>query len=378
MKKRLLLSVACLLAVFAFCGQTKAYAAELEIKSKEAVLVSADSGKVLFEHNADEKRPIASMVKIMTLLLCFENADSGKFSFDDMITVSQRAASMGGSQAFLDAGSAYMAEELVKSIVIASANDSCVAMAEHIGGSVEGFVNLMNKRADELGMQDTVFVNCTGLPAAGQFSTAKDVSKMFRELIGHKKYFEYSGVWMEDFQHPGGRVTGLTNTNKLIRQYNGCDGGKTGYTSEAMHCLAATAKRGDMRLISVVVGGPDSKTRFDENKKLFDYGFANYESKVFVKSGEAVGEAAVTGGKKDGVAAVAEKDLVVFGKKGEISGEVRISCDKVKAPVRKGDAIGKAYVISDGETIAEINLLAAENVEKATLADIIFKIAENW
>ena len=254
MKKRLLLSVACLLAVFAFCGQTKAYAVELEIKSKEAVLVSADSGEVLFEHNADEKRPIASMVKIMTLLLCFENADSGKFSFDDMITVSQRAASMGGSQAFLDAGSAYMAEDLVKSIVIASANDSCVAMAEHIGGSVEGFVNLMNKRADELGMQDTVFVNCTGLPAAGQFSTAKDVSKMFRELIGHKKYFEYSGVWMEDFQHPGGRVTGLTNTNKLIRQYNGCDGGKTGYTSEAMHCLAATAKRGDMRLISVVVG----------------------------------------------------------------------------------------------------------------------------
>ena len=346
---------------------------EVETGARAAVLIERNTGMVLLCHNENEPLPMASTTKVMTALLALE-----KGNLDDVVTVGRNAYGVPGTSIYLNLGEHITLRNLLYGLLLASGNDAAVAIAEHIGGSVEGFVNLMNKRADELGMQDTVFVNCTGLPAAGQFSTAKDVSKMFRELIGHKKYFEYSGVWMEDFQHPGGRVTGLTNTNKLIRQYNGCDGGKTGYTSEAMHCLAATAKRGDMRLISVVVGGPDSKTRFDENKKLFDYGFANYESKVFVKSGEAVGEATVTGGKKDGVAAVAEKDLVVFGKKGEVSGEVRISCDKVKAPVRKGDAIGKAYVISDGETIAEINLLSAENVEKATLADIIFKIAENW
>ena len=387
MKRKLLFVLSGMLAVFLFCGMNSANAVEakiqasgMQLQSKSAVLMSSDTGEVLFESNADERRPIASMVKIMTLLLCFENADAGKISYDDTVTVSQRSASMGGSQAFLDAGSQYKADDLIKSIAIASANDSCVAMAEHISGSVESFVEQMNNKANQLGMENTVFVNCTGLPVVGQFSTARDVGKMFNELIKHQDYFRYTKIWMDDFVHPSGRVTGLTNTNKLIRQYNGCDAGKTGYTAEAKHCLAATAMRNDMRLVSVIVGGPDSSTRFNENKMLFDYGFANYQSKPFLKKGEKINEeVSVSGGKSDTVKAEAEQNLNLFGKKGEQKGELVIELEKnVKAPVAKGDIVGKAY-IKDGETVLkEVNLVATETIEKATYFDSLNNIIKQW
>lgn len=387
MKRKLLFVLSGMLAVFLFCGMNSANAVEakiqasgMQLQSKSAVLMSSDTGEVLFESNADERRPIASMVKIMTLLLCFENADAGKISYDDTVTVSQRSASMGGSQAFLDAGSQYKADDLIKSIAIASANDSCVAMAEHISGSVESFVEQMNNKANQLGMENTVFVNCTGLPVVGQFSTARDVGKMFNELIKHQDYFRYTKIWMDDFVHPSGRVTGLTNTNKLIRQYNGCDAGKTGYTAEAKHCLAATAMRNDMRLVSVIVGGPDSSTRFNENKMLFDYGFANYQSKPFLKKGEKINEeVSVSGGKSDTVKAEAEQNLNLFGKKGEQKGELVIELEKnVKAPVAKGDVVGKAY-IKDGETVLkEVNLVATETIEKANYFDSLNKIIKQW
>ncbi len=387
MKRKLLFVLSGMLAVFLFCGMNSANAVEakiqasgMQLQSKSAVLMSSDTGEVLFESNADERRPIASMVKIMTLLLCFENADAGKISYDDTVTVSQRSASMGGSQAFLDAGSQYKADDLIKSIAIASANDSCVAMAEHISGSVESFVEQMNNKANQLGMENTVFVNCTGLPVVGQFSTARDVGKMFNELIKHQDYFRYTKIWMDDFVHPSGRVTGLTNTNKLIRQYNGCDAGKTGYTAEAKHCLAATAMRNDMRLVSVIVGGPDSSTRFNENKMLFDYGFANYQSKPFLKKGEKINEeVSVSGGKSDTVKAEAEQNLNLFGKKGEQKGELVIELEKnVKAPVAKGDVVGKAY-IKDGETVLkEVNLVATETIEKANYFDSLNNIIKQW
>ncbi len=387
MKRKLLFVLSGMLAVFLFCGMNSANAVEakiqasgMQLQSKSAVLMSSDTGEVLFESNADERRPIASMVKIMTLLLCFENADAGKISYDDTVTVSQRSASMGGSQAFLDAGSQYKADDLIKSIAIASANDSCVAMAEHISGSVESFVEQMNNKANQLGMENTVFVNCTGLPVVGQFSTARDVGKMFNELIKHQDYFRYTKIWMDDFVHPSGRVTGLTNTNKLIRQYNGCDAGKTGYTAEAKHCLAATAMRNDMRLVSVIVGGPDSSTRFNENKMLFDYGFANYQSKPFLKKGEKINEeVSVSGGKSDTVKAEAEQNLNLFGKKGEQKGELVIELEKnVKAPVAKGDIVGKAY-IKDGETVLkEVNLVATETIEKANYFDSLNNIIKQW
>ncbi len=387
MKRKLLFVLSGMLAVFLFCGMNSANAVEakiqasgMQLQSKSAVLMSSDTGEVLFESNADERRPIASMVKIMTLLLCFENADAGKISYDDTVTISERSASMGGSQAFLDAGSQYKADDLIKSIAIASANDSCVAMAEHISGSVESFVEQMNNKANQLGMENTVFVNCTGLPVVGQFSTARDVGKMFNELIKHQDYFRYTKIWMDDFVHPSGRVTGLTNTNKLIRQYNGCDAGKTGYTAEAKHCLAATAMRNDMRLVSVIVGGPDSSTRFNENKMLFDYGFANYQSKPFLKKGEKINEeVSVSGGKSDTVKAEAEQNLNLFGKKGEQKGELVIELERnVKAPVTKGDVVGKAY-IKDGETVLkEVNLVATETIEKANYFDSLNNIIKQW
>ncbi len=387
MKRKLLFVLSGMLAVFLFCGMSSANAVEakleasgMQLQSKSAVLMSSDTGEVLFESNADERRPIASMVKIMTLLLCFENADAGKISYDDTVTISERSASMGGSQAFLDAGSQYKADDLIKSIAIASANDSCVAMAEHISSSVESFVEQMNNKANQLGMENTVFANCTGLPVVGQFSTARDVGKMFNELIKHQDYFRYTKIWMDDFVHPSGRVTGLTNTNKLIRQYNGCDAGKTGYTAEAKHCLAATAMRNDMRLVSVIVGGPDSSTRFNENKMLFDYGFANYQSKPFLKKGEKINEeVSVSGGKSDTVKAEAEQNLNLFGKKGEQKGEFVIELEKnVKAPVAKGDVVGKAY-IKDGETVLkEVNLVATETIEKANYFDSLNNIIKQW
>ena len=347
-------------------------AENMKLTSKSAVLMNCD-GEVLFEHNKDERRPIASMVKIMTLLLCFENIDANKISIEDEVVASERASSMGGSQAFLDAGASYKVENLIKSVIIASANDSCVALAETISGSVEGFVEQMNKKAEDLGMTNTVFTNCTGLPMAGQFSTANDVGIMFSQLIKHKKYFEYANIWMDDFLHPSGRVTGLTNTNKLIRQYNGCDGGKTGYTAEAGHCLAATAQRNGTRLISVIVGGVDSKTRFSENKALFDYGFANFESKLYLSAEKPIEQKVkVIGGKQNELSVKLEKDLTCFSRKGQSAGEIVLELpEKVKAPVTKGDEIGYAHVVVNGKKVASVKVIAAESVKKATFWDYL-------
>ncbi len=347
-------------------------AENMKLTSKSAVLMNCD-GEVLFEHNKDERRPIASMVKIMTLLLCFENIDANKISIEDEVVASERAASMGGSQAFLDAGASYKVENLIKSVIIASANDSCVALAETISGSVEGFVEQMNKKAEDLGMTNTVFTNCTGLPMAGQFSTANDVGIMFSQLIKHKKYFEYANIWMDDFLHPSGRVTGLTNTNKLIRQYNGCDGGKTGYTAEAGHCLAATAKRNGTRLISVIVGGIDSKTRFSENKALFDYGFANFESKLYLSAEKPIEQKVkVIGGKQNELSVKLEKDLTCFDRKGQSAGEIVLELpEKVKAPVTEGDEIGYAHVVVNGKKVASVKVIAAQSVKKATFWDYL-------
>ena len=365
----------CFLAAVFLCyslNVNKVNAENMKLTSKSAVLMNCD-GEVLFEHNKDERRPIASMVKIMTLLLCFENIDANKISIEDEVVASERAASMGGSQAFLDAGASYKVENLIKSVIIASANDSCVALAETISGSVEGFVEQMNKKAEDLGMTNTVFTNCTGLPMAGQFSTANDVGIMFSQLIKHKKYFEYANIWMDDFLHPSGRVTGLTNTNKLIRQYNGCDGGKTGYTAEAGHCLAATAKRNGTRLISVIVGGVDSKTRFSENKALFDYGFANFESKLYLSAEKPIEQKVkVIGGKQNELSVKLEKDLTCFGRKGQSAGEIVLELpEKVKAPVTEGDKIGYAHVVANGKKVASVKVIAAQSVKKATFWDYL-------
>lgn len=334
------------------------------------------TGRVLSENNADERYPIASMVKIMTLNLIFDAISDGRLHYSDEICVSENAASMGGSQAFLDAGQAYKAEALIKSIIIASANDSCVALSEALCGSVEAFVEKMNEKADSLGMNNTNFVNCTGLPAENGYSSARDVSKMMSSLISHKDYFKYSRIWMEDLVHPSGRVTGLTNTNRLIRLYDGCDGGKTGYTQEAKHCLCATAIKNGMRLISVVIGGSDSKARFDSSTKLLNYGFANYESKLMLSKDNIDTEIKVTQGKKASINANLSKNLYLFGERGKNKGEVRFELpESVKAPVGKGDIIGKAYVVNaNGEIVDRADVIAAESVEKLSFWDRIKNI----
>ncbi len=347
--------------------------------NSSSLLMDFASGTVIHELNASQRRPIASMVKIMTLLRTYESIASGKASLEDDVTISQRAADMGGSQAFLDAGSVHKLKNLIKTIIVASANDSCVAVAEHISGSVENFVDSMNKRAGELGLKDTNFVNCTGLPATNQYSCARDVATMMRTLIStESNYFEYSKIWMEDFVHPGGRVTGLTNTNRLIRFYQGCDGGKTGYTNEAKHCLCATAKRGETRLIAVVVGAPDSQTRFKEVSDLLNYGFGNYESKVMLAK-DGLEEIQIKSGVKEALKIAPAEQLALFGKKGETKGELVIDLHDVKAPVKKGDAVGYALIVApDGSVLAKTDIVALEDIEKQSFFDTVRDILGQW
>lgn len=338
--------------------------------AKSALLMEYDTGEILYARSEKEARPIASMVKIMTLICIYDAVDSGKISLDDDVAVSERAASMGGSQVFLDARTTHKAENLVKSIIICSANDSCVAMAEHISGSPELFVDGMNKKAKELKLVNTFFVNCTGLPAINQFSCALDVAVMFRELIKHKNFFKHSKTWMEDYVHPDGRVTGMTNTNKLVRFYDGCDGGKTGFTAEAMHCLCATAKRGDSRYIAVAIAASGSKERFAEVSQMLNYAFANYENFVVLdKGGDA--QAPVRCGKTDTVKYEPAKKLTCFGKRGMDRPELLVELDKISAPVKIGDVVGRAYALRDGAKVAECDLVATENVETKSYWDYV-------
>ena len=253
-------------------------------------------------------------------------------------------------------------------------------MAERISGSVPAFVERMNATANAYGMNNTYFVNCTGLPAPNQYSCAADVAKMTRELIKHNDFFEFSGVWMFDFVHPSGRVTSLSNTNKLVRFYNGCDGGKTGFTSEALSCLSATAKRGDTRLICVVIGAENSKARNAEVSELLNYGFANYESKNVVATGEVVEESvAVSKGKQDAVRGVAESDVSVFGKKGSLQNvEKEAELYDLSAPISKGDRIGELRVKLNGEIVGSTYILSDADVTTKNYRDFVNDIVEKW
>ena len=373
--KKVLYIALCAVLVALFVGGVSCQADnEVAVTAKEAILVSED-GQLLVEHNATEHRPIASMTKIMTLLCVYDALDDNKISLDDQVCVSERAASMGGSQVFLEQGGTYTVNNLIKSVVVCSANDSCVALAEHVSGSVESFVKTMNEKCSDLGLVDTHFDNCTGLPAVSQYSCAKDVSVMLRNLVKHPHYFTCSRIWMEDFAHPGGRVTGMTNTNKLVRFYQGCDGGKTGFTSEAGHCLAATAVRNGMRVFAVVVGATDSKTRFKEVSDMFNYAFANYEQKVYLADNEKVGDIDVVGGKAKSAEVVSDGQLTFFGKKGQSACTVTVEqLDHIQAPVRKGDTVGTARLLRDGEEVATVKLVAACGVEAKSYMDYVKEI----
>lgn len=360
-------------AVFVPTARAEGFSAE----GRSAYLVDAATFTPLYAKNENERLPIASMVKIMTVLLTLEAVDRGELSLDEKVAVSENAASMGGSQVFLDAGTEHRAGDLLKSVIVASANDSCVALAERVSGSVEGFVSDMNARAAELGMKDTRFANCTGLPAAESFSTAHDVALMFREVIRHPVYFEDAGVWLEDYVHPDGRTTVMTNTNKLVKFYNGCDGGKTGFTSEAKFCLAATAERDGMRVIAVVAGADSSKSRFNAVSSMFNHAFGSFKAEKLLGAGElAAQRVKVAGGKERSVGVTVSEDIVRLAPRSDkAAAELRLELpDKVKAPVRKGDVVGKGYLVVDGTAVREFDLVAAEDVARASIWDLFRRI----
>ncbi len=351
------------------------------ITSKSSVLMDANSGTVVFASNETEQRPIASMCKIMTLLLCFENMEKQGLSLDDKITVSATAAGMGGSQVFLEANAEYTVGTLLESIIVASANDACVAMAEYFSGSEESFVSQMNEKAKELGMKNTVFTNCTGLPKVGQYSCALDVATMFRELIKHKDYFKFSTIWTDEISHPRDRVTEIANTNKLVRFYDGCDCGKTGYTKEAGHCLCASAKRNDLRLVSVVISAPDSKTRFKEVSSMFNYGFANYTDKIIVDAENPLDfKVPILCGKKADCIAFAERSVYLFSRKNQDRNiETSFTAEEnLKAPIVKGDKLGVLSVYENGVEIDTVNVFAGEDIAKKAYSDNVADVIENW
>ncbi len=377
----MLVSAFVLASVFATNTSVCEAATDFKTVGKSAYMVDYATGTVLYARNENERLPIASMVKIMTSLLTLEAVERGNISLDDDVEISQNSASMGGSQVFLDAGTTHKAGELLKTVIVASANDSCVALAEHISGSIENFVAKMNARAKELGMNDTSFKNCTGLPAAESFSSAKDVSVMFRQLVKHKEYFEYAKIWLEDYKHPDGRTTTITNTNKLVRFYQGCDGGKTGFTSEAKFCLCATAKKSDMRVVAVVIGAESSKVRNAAISSMFDYAFSNFANEIMLKSGENLDvRLAVSGGKSKNIALGVERDVARFVARDD-SAKYEIKFDlpsSVKAPVKKGDKVGEAYLLKDGVVIDRVGVVANEDVARLNLFDAIGEIAKNW
>lgn len=347
---------------------------------KSAYLMDYNSGECIYKENETVRMPIASVCKVMTLTLCFDAVADGRLSLDGEVTVSDNAAGMGGSQVFLESGLTYKVNELIKSIIVCSANDSCVALSEAVSGGEDEFVAAMNKKAAELGCADTLFANCTGLPRETQYSCAKDVAVMFRNLLSHEDYYNYSKIWLEDFAHPDNRTTSMTNTNKLIRRYSYCDGGKTGFTNEAGFCLAATAKKNDLRLVSAVLGGATSDDRFDSTVKLFDFGFANYKNKIVLDKDVTLNdECEVQCGKKDGFAVKPERNCYIFS---PVNSDHEITYnviyEEVKAPVSCGQVVGKIEVFKDGILADTVNLVSAEDVERANFKDFFIKEIELW
>ena len=353
----------------------------VEISAPSALLVEAETGTVIFEKNADEQRPVASVTKLMTLLLTFEALQDGSITLEDQVTVSKAAAGQIGSQALLDAGAVYSLKELLKSTIIASANDSAYALAEYLAGTETEFVARMNERAQELGMTDTVYVNCTGLPVQGQHTTARDVALLSCEMCTHPEYFSYGAVWMDTLTHPSGRVTDLTNTNRLVRFYEGCDGLKTGSADDSKYCLSCTAEKNGMRLIAIVLGASASQTRFNEARAMLDYGFSSYKRVTVLQKGDRLGQQVkVHLGMQDEVDAAAGSGLSMLMKLGQekqLSLEVELP-EEVEAPLKAGDALGLIRVKLGGRVVARLAAVAAEDVGMPGLVEGFLRVLTNW
>ncbi|MFC5714120.1 D-alanyl-D-alanine carboxypeptidase family protein [Thalassorhabdus alkalitolerans] len=370
LKRSTSIFLACLLVLsvsqHAFAEEKQA---ELAEEAAAAILMEADTGRVLYEKNSEESLPPASMTKIMTMLLIMEAIDEGKIDYEDKVVTSEYAASMGGSQIFLEPGEEMTVRDMLKGIAVASGNDASVAMAEHIGGSEEKFVEMMNKRAEELGLENTHFTNTNGLPVENHYTSAKDLALMARELLKHEKITSFTGIYEDYLRQGTDDEFWLVNTNRLVKFYPGVDGLKTGFTQEAKYGLVATAKKQNMRVISVIMGATTPKTRNSQTTSLLDYAFNHYDIQPLYDKDHVIDRAAVEKGDASHVTGVLGSRISLLIQKGlkleDISEKVEMN-KNLKAPIKKGETIGKFVVEKDGEVLAETDIVAREDVKEAT------------
>lgn len=343
---------------------------------KSAILVDNLSGKVLYEKNADEKLAPASMTKLASMLMVMEAIDNGNLKFEDKVTISEEAANMGGSQVFLQAGEVYTVYDLLKSVAIASGNDAVVALAEKIGGSQSGFIDMLNKRLKEIGATNTNFVNAHGLDAEGHYSTARDMSIIARELLNHPKILEFTSIYEEYLEKNDGSRIWLVNTNKLVRFYDGVDGLKTGFTKTAGYCLTATASKNNFRLISVVMGEDTSENRSSDTVKMLNYGFNTFKINIIKTKGESLGKVRVEKGKQDKANIVLLNDATEILKNTDPVTEYsfNLNVNKIKAPVKVGDIVGTAEIIdSEGNIVDEVDVTVEKDIKKANILDYMLR-----
>lgn len=351
-------------------------ALDLSLKAKSAILIDQNTGEVLYSLNEHEKRPMASMTKIMSLLLIMEKIDDGTLSYDDEVVISDAASSMGGSQMFFQTGDKYKVKELLKCIAMASANDAVVALAEQIYGSEAEFINKMNEKVKALGLQDTNFENVHGLDSDNHYSSSYDMAFIARELLRHEDILNFTKVYEEYLKRPDGSEAWLVNTNKLVRFYEGVDGLKTGYTSKAGYCLTATIKKENLRLISVVMGEENTSDRSSDTVKLINFGFNNFKVNLIKSKDEVLGRVNVIKGKKDEVEVVLKNDAIKLLKLNETSTKYHFDFEnnKIVAPVKKGDVVGKAKIYDEeNNLIIEADMTVKEDVLKANILDLFMR-----
>ena len=362
-----------LISLFSFIFIKNVSAVEMDISAKSAILVDFNTGKVLYSKNENEPLAMASMTKVMSMLLIMEKIDDGSLKYDDIVEISTESSSMGGSQIFLNPGDKYKVIDLLKGVAMASANDAVVALAEKTYGSKEHFIEAMNKKAESLGLKNTHFVNVHGLDEEGHYSSAYDMSVMARELLKHEKILDFTRVYEEYLTKPDGSQIWLVNTNKLVRFYDGVDGLKTGFTQNAGYCLTATGKKNNLRLISVVMGEESIEKRSSDTVKLLNYGFNTFKVNLIKNKSEILGKVNVQKGKKENVDVVLVNDLIELLNASDKPSnyKFKILVDKITAPVKKGDVIGKVKVLNDnGILISQVDITVNDNVLKANLWDL--------
>ena len=380
MKKLASLIMAILIAIMpmnlSFANEDNA---PLSVSSNSAILMDVGSGQILYEKNAHDKLPPASVTKVMTMLLICEALDSGKITLDDSVQISENAASMGGSQIFLEAGEVQKVDTLLKGIAVASANDGCVAMAEYIGGSVESFVDMMNAKAKELNMKDTNFVNTNGLPVDNHYTSAHDIAIMSRELLKHDVISKYLTTWMDQVVVGKKQITvGLANTNKLIKHYQGATGVKTGFTQQAKYCLSASAKRGDTHLVAVTLGAETSPERFKDATSLLNFGFANYESVKLCSKNDNIATLTLDKADEQKINLVAKEDLSVLIKKGgnkDFTRKIKVN-ENPTIPIKKGTNLGYVEIYQGKTLVGKVDLVNTKDIQKASYLKMLQRVID--